>query len=258
MCPCRRHPRVRPADPPGPRSPRRRVRSAPPLPPPSPTRTRSRCWHRETDHHESYLPVRKEYAGSRPAGPGPHVRRQRVGPLGAHARARPAPVRPGVPQLVPGRVGGPREDPDRRRRAARGQPRSCHPVGCPGDHARHRDGAGVAPATAWPTTSSAPCPSWARCGTGWAGFPRIPTTPTGCCTTRGSWCWCSPRGPRAPPRPSTSATSCAGSVGAASSRSPCGRACRSCRSPWSAPRSRCRRWCGSPRSPRRSACRTCR
>ena len=48
-------------------------------------------------------------------------------------------LRPDLPPLVPRRVGGPREDPDRRRRAARGQPRRRHPVRRAGDHARHRD-----------------------------------------------------------------------------------------------------------------------
>ena len=48
-------------------------------------------------------------------------------------------LRPDLPQLVPRRVGGAREDPHRRRRPARGQPRRRHPVRRPGDHARHRD-----------------------------------------------------------------------------------------------------------------------
>ena len=54
------------------------------------------------------------------------------------------------------------------------------------------------PCTASPTTCSARCRSSARCGTASAVSRRTPTTPTGCCTTRASWCWCSPRGPRGP------------------------------------------------------------
>ena len=69
----------------------------------------------------------------------------------ALARTR---LRPALPALVPRRVGGAREDPDRRRRAARGQPRRRHPVRRAGDHARHRDRAASGPSTAWPTTSS--------------------------------------------------------------------------------------------------------
>ena len=72
-----------------------------------------------------------------------------------------------------------------------------HPVGRPGDHARHRDRARPPRATAWPTTSSARCRSSAPCGTDSVACRRTPTTPTGCCTTRNSWCWCSPRAPRA-------------------------------------------------------------
>ena len=61
-------------------------------------------------------------------------------------------------RLVPRRVGGPREDPDRRRRAARRQPRRRDPVRRAGDHARHRDRARPARSTAWPTTSSRTLP----------------------------------------------------------------------------------------------------
>ncbi len=55
-----------------------------------------------------------------------------------------------------------------------------------------------------------------------------PTTPTGCCASRSSWCWCSPRAPRAPASSTTSGTSCGASAGAGSSRSPCAPACPSC------------------------------
>ena len=147
---------------------------------------------------------------------------------------------PALREVVPGRVGGPREHPDRRRRAARGEPRRRHPVRRAGDHARHRDRArppGVRPGR--PLLQG-------RAGRRHAVGPqrrrgrpprqRLPAAPrAGPARAR------VPRGhARARARPTTSATGCAASVGAASSRSPCGPACRSSRSRWSAPRSRCR------------------
>ncbi len=59
----------------------------------------------------------------------------------------------------------------------------------------------------------------------------IPTTPTGCCATRGSSCSSSPRARRDRPRPTPTATGSGASGAAASSRSPCGPASRSSRSP---------------------------
>ena len=112
--------------------------------------------------------------------------------------ARPPALRPDLPRLVPGRVGGPREDPHRRRRAARRQPRRRHPVRRAGDHARHRDRARAGPSTAWPSTCSSACPSSARCGPASAAWPPTPTTPTGCCTTSSSSCSCSPRARKGP------------------------------------------------------------
>ena len=132
-------------------------------------------------------------------------------------------------QVVPGRVGGPREDPDRRRRAARGQPRRRHPVRRAGDHARHRDRARAGRSTAWPTTSSRALPVvgtlWSRIG----GVVAHPDNAYRLLREQQPARARVPRGhARARARPTTSATSCAASAGAASSRSPCGPACRSC------------------------------
>ena len=128
-------------------------------------------------------------------------------------------------KLVPGRVGGPREDPDRGWRAARRQPRRRHPLRRPGDHARHRDRARAAGLRPGRPRSSRARRSSARCGPATAASSPTPTTPTACCASSSSSCSCSPRARRARARPTTSATGCAASVGAASSRSPCGPAC---------------------------------
>ena len=100
--------------------------------------------------------------------------------------------------VVPGRVGGPREDPHRRRRAARGQPRRRHPVRRPGDHARHRDRAGAGPSTGWPTTSSRALPV---VGTLWARVGGVVAHPDNAYRLlreqQASSSSCSPRAPRA-------------------------------------------------------------
>ena len=159
-------------------------------------------------------------------------------------------LRPDLPPLVPRRVGRPREDPDRRRRAARRQPRRRDPVRRAGDHARHRDRARAAGLRPGRPPVPARCRSSARSGPASAACPPTPTTPTGCCASSKQLVLVFPEGTQGHRQDSTaSATSCAGSGGAASSRSRCGPACRSCRSRWSAPRSRCRscsRAAGSP------------
>ena len=143
-------------------------------------------------------------------------------------------------ELVPGRVGGAREDPHRRRRPAGGQPRRRHPRRRPGDHARHRGGARAARLRPGRRDVQAAARRRHACGRGSAACSPTRTTPTACCASRSSSRSCSPRAPRAPARPTASATSCAASAGAGSSRSPCGPACRSSPSPWWAPRRRCR------------------
>ena len=89
----------------------------------------------------SYLPVATPRTDHpQPTRP-PALRRRRVGSLRAHALDRPAPLRPDLPPLVPGRVGRTGEDPPPRRGPAHRQPRRGHPLRRPGHHARHRGGA---------------------------------------------------------------------------------------------------------------------
>ena len=81
--------------------------------------------------------------GHRGAGGSPVVRRRRMGSIRTDTGAGTCLVRADLLQVVPDRVGGTREDPDRGRRAARGQPRRGHPLGRSGHHARDREGAGA-------------------------------------------------------------------------------------------------------------------
>ena len=124
--------------------------------------------------------------------------------------------------------------PDRGRRAAGRQPRRGHPLGRPGDHARHREGARTARSTAWPTTSSATLPVvgtlWARAG----GVPAHPDNAYRLLQRPGPAGARLPRGHQGAVQDlSPTATSSGASGAAASSRSPCGPACRSSPSPWS-------------------------
>ena len=65
-----------------------------------------------------------------------------MGSIGANESAGTGHVRTGLRQVVPRRVGGSREDPDRGRGPPGRQPCRCHSLRCPGDHARNREGVG--------------------------------------------------------------------------------------------------------------------
>ena len=132
---------------------------------------------------------------------------------------------PGLPLVVPRRVGGPGARARHRWRAARRQPRR-RPAR-PTRRSSSTASRGARPAGLRPGRPPLPGPARGRHA---VVAPRrrgrpIRTTPNGCSATTAHWCWSSPRAPRARPRPTATATSCAASGGAASSRSPCGPAC---------------------------------
>ena len=121
-----------------------------------------------------------EARGARPRRP-PSLGRRRVGPVRAHAGDRPRRLRPDLPHLAPGRVGGPGEHPHRRRRAARRQPRRSDPAPMRRRSCTASRRSWAAPSTGWPTTCSSDCRWSARCGRASAGSSPTPTTPTGSC-----------------------------------------------------------------------------
>ena len=199
-----------------------------------------------------HLPVDRAASGRE--DPARSRRRGRVGPLRAHAGTGPDALRPDLPVLVPGRMGGPREDPEARWCPAGGQPRRGHSLRRPRDHARHRDRAATGPSTAWPTTCSSRLPVvgtlWSRVG----GVVAHPDNAYRLLRDKRAAGSRVPRGDQGHGQARfASATTSGASAGAASSRSPCGPACRSSRSPWSAPRRPCRSSPSSTPSPRPSA-----
>ena len=162
---------------------------------------------------------------ARPAPePEPEVRRSDVDRWGRSEHFRALTRRvfdPHLQALVPRRVGGIRAPPrdTAARCSSRTTPARSRPTRRRSCTASRRISAG--PCTGSRRTSSARCRSSARCGRAAAASPRIPTTRTGCCTTRNSSCSCSPRARREPASSTPTATGCAGSGGAASSRSRC-------------------------------------
>ena len=176
----------------------------------------------EKNRSTAIVPIRVAAGDDRGAGGSPVVRRRRMGSIRADPGPGAGDVRAHLLQVVPGRMGGAREDPDRRRRAARGQPRRRDPLGRARDHARDREGA-RAPGLR-PGRLLLPHRAGRRHAVGprrrglRPARQRLPPA-EGAAAARAR---CSPKGPRARPSPSPTATSCAGSDGAASSRSPCG------------------------------------
>ncbi len=175
--------------------------------------------------------------------------RRRVGPVGAGPGHPAPPLRPRLPPLVPGRMGGTGEDPRPGRRPAGRQPRRRHPGRRPGDHARHRGGAGPARVRAGRLPVPVPAGRGHGLGPGRRGGrppgQRLPAAARP--AAAGPGLSRRHQGHREARTPSV--TGCAASAGAASSRSPCGPACRWCRSPWWAARRPCRSWPSRPAWP---------
>ena len=182
-----------------------------------------------------------------------------MGPVRAHARARPAAVRPDLPPAGSGSSG---------RASRRSRPTAAR-CSSPTTPARsHRD----APAIMHGIETELQRPVYGLAdhifrevpvvGTLWSrvgGVVAHPDNAYRLLREQQQLVLVFPEGTKGTAQDlHASATGSAGSAVAASSRSPCGPACRSCRSRSSAPRSRCRSCSSSRSSPRRSACRTSR